>query len=143
MDHGSARGLELEWSSVLERGLGKNVQDLRGGVDTMVPGNAFNTRAVTSSGTSGSLVGKKVQQMPGVIGWAALVNSGCTIATSTPAVVEAEQDLILAGGPPAAPSAEHATTPTPPLPRLTRADTQPGTRESSRSTTRPAHNSHR
>src|SRR5260221_1875647 len=97
MDHGSARGLELEWSSVLERGLGKNVQDLRGGVDTMVPGNAFNTRAVTSSGTSGSLVGKKVQQMPGVIGWAALVNSGCTIATSTPAVVEAEQDLILAG----------------------------------------------
>src|SRR5260221_10087476 len=97
MDHGSARGLELEWSSVLDRGLGKNVQDLRGGVDTMVPGNAFNTRAVTSSGTSGSLVGKKVQQMPGVIGWAALVNSGCTIATSTPAVVEAEQDLILAG----------------------------------------------
>ena len=55
MDHGSARGLELEWSSVLERGLGKNVQDLRGGVGTMVPGNAFNTRAVTSA-VSQSLV---------------------------------------------------------------------------------------
>src|SRR5260221_4640379 len=127
MDHGSARGLELEWSSVLERGLGKNVQDLRGGVDTMVPGNAFNTRAVTSSGTSGSLVGKKVQQMPGVIGWAALVNSGCTIATSTPAVVEAVSDLILAGLPPPHPPPHPGNTPPPPPYPITHPLTPPET----------------
>lgn len=37
------------------------------------------TRDVQSSGTGGALVGKKVRQLPGLIGWSACVNSGAQV----------------------------------------------------------------
>jgi hypothetical protein len=76
-DRGVTRGYELEWSAKLEANLGKCLQDRRGATGTLVPSSAFSpgVRAATVSGSPG-LVGKKVQQLPGVLGWSAVLRSG-------------------------------------------------------------------
>jgi hypothetical protein len=79
IDDGTARGIEMEWSAQLERGVSPKLQDMRGNIGTLVPSSAFNTRAVTSGGSGGALVGTKVQQLSGILGWSAVVNSGAQL----------------------------------------------------------------
>jgi hypothetical protein len=57
------------------------LQDIRGGIGTLIPGTAFkvSTRDVSVSGFGAAPVGKRVLQVPGVIGWTAVVNSGAIV----------------------------------------------------------------
>jgi hypothetical protein len=70
----------MEWSAQLERSGGPGLQDLRGGVGLLVPGHAFSpgTRAVSVGGGS-PLVGQKVRQLPGILGWSSVIKSGAQL----------------------------------------------------------------
>ncbi|HXM28027.1 MAG TPA: phage major capsid protein [Chthoniobacterales bacterium] len=72
----------MEWSSTLERNLSPKLKEMRSGnIGTLIPSSAFglSTRAVTSGGSGGSMVGTKVQQLSGILGWSAVVRSGAQL----------------------------------------------------------------
>ena len=48
------------------------------GFTTLVPGDGFETRDLTSGGTPATL-GVQVRQMPGILGWSACVRAGATL----------------------------------------------------------------
>jgi hypothetical protein len=64
---------EMECSAVLERNATTKM-----GFTTLVPTEGFETRDLTSGGTP-SAVGVQVRQMPGVLGWSAVVRAGATL----------------------------------------------------------------
>jgi hypothetical protein len=70
----------MEWSAQLERAGGPGLQDLRNNVCLLVPGSAFShgTRAVSVGGGS-PLVGQKVRQLPGFLGWSSVIKSGAQL----------------------------------------------------------------
>ncbi|HEX4201267.1 MAG TPA: hypothetical protein VHY59_07090 [Chthoniobacterales bacterium] len=75
---GTATGYELDVSNELSRSLSPKWKT-KGVSGHRVPASAFMTRDLTISGTGANLVGKKVRQLPGLIGWSACVNSGAQI----------------------------------------------------------------
>jgi hypothetical protein len=82
LDLGSPRGVEMEWSSTLERNLSPKLKEMRSGnVGTLIPSSAFglSTRAVVSGGSGGSMVGTKVQQLSGILGWSSVIRSGAQL----------------------------------------------------------------
>ena len=79
---GSATGYELDVSNELSRSVSGKWKTRQGEPGQWVPASAFDlpsTRDVTYSGSGSKLVGKKVKQLPGLLGWSACVNSGAQI----------------------------------------------------------------
>jgi hypothetical protein len=79
---GTPTGYELDISNELTRSLSPKWKTKRGEPGHLVPSSAFDlpaTRDLTISGTGAHLVGKKVRQLPGLIGWSAVVSSGAQI----------------------------------------------------------------
>jgi hypothetical protein len=76
LTRGTPTGYELDVSNELLRSVLPKWKTTRGEPGHLVPSNAFMARDVQSST---SLVGKKVRQLPGIIGWSACVAQGAQI----------------------------------------------------------------
>ena len=85
LEHRIPTGAELEITNELSRTVSPKWKESRGEPGFYVPISAFDlvgqpvTRDLTISGTGANLIGKKVRQLPGVIGWSAVVNSGAQV----------------------------------------------------------------
>jgi hypothetical protein len=82
LERRTAIGYELEVANELRRSLSPDWKKKSGEPGLLVPSSAFGppvTRELTVSGSGANLVGRKTQQLSGLIGWSACVNSGAQI----------------------------------------------------------------
>jgi hypothetical protein len=79
---GTATGAELDWSAQVERSLPKKLRERQNG--TFVPSSAFApegiiTRDLTTTTGGAALIGQRVRQALGVVGWSAVIRSGAQL----------------------------------------------------------------
>jgi Phage capsid family len=80
LTRGTPTGYELDISNELGRSLSPNWKSKRGEpTGFMIPSSAFETRDITTGGSGSYLVGKRVEQVPGILGWSAVLRSGANI----------------------------------------------------------------